>query len=84
MGNIPFYGKGIVCIDDANIQSILPLPHIKLIKYGVENWQNADIYARDLNLGANSSMITVCKKGIENPLGSMTINMPGKHNVLNA
>jgi UDP-N-acetylmuramate--alanine ligase len=84
LGNIPFYGKGIVCIDDANIQSILPLPHIKLIKYGVENWQNADIYARDLNLGANSSMITVCKKGIENPLGSMTINMPGKHNVLNA
>jgi UDP-N-acetylmuramate--alanine ligase len=84
LGNIPFYGKGIVCIDDANIQSILPLPHIKLIKYGVENWQNADIYARDLNLGANSSTITVCKKGIENPLGSMTINMPGKHNVLNA
>ena len=29
IGNIPFYGKAIVCIDDPNIQSILPLPHIK-------------------------------------------------------
>jgi UDP-N-acetylmuramate--alanine ligase len=84
LGNIPFYGKGIVCIDDANVRSILPLPHIKLIKYGIENWQDADIYARDIDLGANSSTITVCKKGIEAPLGSMTINMPGKHNILNA
>ena len=42
------------------------------------------MYARDINLGPNSSTITVYKKGIEEPLGTMTINMPGKHNVLNS
>jgi UDP-N-acetylmuramate--alanine ligase len=84
LGNIPFYGKGIVCIDDAHVQSILPLPHIKLIKYGIEHWKDADIYAQDIDLGANSSTITVYKKGIKAALGTMVINMPGKHNVLNA
>jgi UDP-N-acetylmuramate--alanine ligase len=84
IGNIPFYGKAIVCIDDKNIQSILPVPHIKLIKYGIENCDLADIYAKDIELGSTSSTITVCKRGEVEPLGSMTINMPGKHNVLNA
>ena len=84
LGNIPFYGKAIICIDDENIQSILPLPHIKLIKYGIEHCEQTDIYARDINLDQNSSTIIVYKKGIEAPLGTMTINMPGKHNVLNA
>lgn len=84
LGNIPFYGKAIVCIDDENVQSILPLPHIKFIKYGIENWQQADLYARDIKLEPNSSTITVCTKGATKPLGTMTINMPGKHNILNA
>ena len=84
LGNIPFYGKAIVCIDDQNVQSILPVPHIRLIKYGIENHELADIYAKDIDLGPTSSTITVYKKENEKPLGSMTINMPGKHNVLNA
>ena len=84
LGNIPFYGKGIVCIDDPNIQSILPLPQTKLIKYGIDNWQQADIYAKDIELGPSSSTCTVYKKGTEQPLGSFTLNIPGKHNVLNS
>lgn len=84
LGNIPFYGKAIVCIDDPNIQTILPLPYIKLIKYGIDNWPQADLFAKDIEFGPNSSTITVYKKDNAEPLGSMTINMPGKHNVLNA
>lgn len=84
LGNIPFYGKAIVCIDDQNIQAILPIPHVCLIKYGIENTEQADIYAKNIELGPSSSTVTVYKKGHTEPLGSMTINMPGKHNVLNA
>ena len=84
LGNVPFYGKAIVCIDDKNLQDIMPVSHIRLIKYGIENLEQADIYAKDIDLGPSSSTVTVCKKDISSPLGLMTINMPGKHNVLNA
>lgn len=82
--HIPFYGKGIVCVDDPNIQAILPLPQTKLIKYGIDNWQQADIYAKDIELGSHSSTCTIYKKGLVQPLGSLTINIAGKHNVLNS
>jgi UDP-N-acetylmuramate--alanine ligase len=84
LAKVPFYGKAIVCIDNPNVQSILPVPHVRLIKYGIENIEQADIYAKDINLGPNSSTVTVYKKGQQEPLGFMTINMPGRHNVLNA
>lgn len=38
--NLPFYGKTFVCVDDAHVHSILSLPHIKMIKYGLN--QNFD------------------------------------------
>lgn len=82
--NIPFYGKAIVCIDDPNIQSILPLPHIKIIKYGIEHCDQADITAGQIQLNADHSTCVVLKKNEKQPLGNMKINMPGYHNILNA
>ncbi len=84
LSNLPFYGKAIVCIDDQNIQSILPIPHIKTIKYGIENWQHADLYARDINLESDHSLFEVWYRGKKQPLGIIKLNMPGQHNVLNA
>ena len=60
LNNIPFYGKAIVCIDDANIRSILPLPLIKTIKYGLT--PDADIYATDINLQPDYSTFTLWAK----------------------
>ncbi len=77
--NLPFYGKAFVCIDDTNIQSILPLPHIKLIKYGLN--KDADISAQHLNLRPDHSTFEVTKQGI--PIGSITLQMPGEHNIQN-
>jgi len=81
LNNLPFYGKAIVCIDDKNIQSLLPLPHIKLIKYGIEN--KADIRARTIELNSDHSVFEVITGNNDTPLGTIRINMPGKHNVLN-
>lgn len=80
LANIPFYGKAIVCIDDEHIRSLLPLPHIKALKYGLTT--DADIYATDINLAPDHSTCTVWQKDI--PLGTLSITMPGRHNVLNA
>lgn len=78
--NLPFYGKAILCIDDPNIRSMLPLPYIKLIKYGIE--YDADISAVNIQLNDDHSIFTVITKEFGN-LGTIRINMPGKHNVLN-
>lgn len=83
LANIPFYGKAFVCIDDPHIRSILPLPHIKTIKYGLDE-ALADIYGTNLILEKNHSTFTLCSKQHDLPLFDIYLNMPGKHNVLNA
>jgi len=82
LNNLPFYGKAFLCIDDPNIQSILPMPHIKIIKYGL-NEHLADFYAKEVTLNPDHSAFSLCKKGLSYPLGKIVLNMPGKHNVLN-
>ena len=86
LGNVPFYGKAIVCIDDPHIRSLLPsLSHIKTIKYGVAcDGHHADIYAKDIILEKDHSECMVYMKGQSEPLGHLYITMPGKHNVLNS
>ncbi len=83
LGNIPFYGKAFVCIDDPHIQSILPLPHVKTIKYGL-NKDLSDIYAEDISLEKDHSLFTVYLKNNPEPLGTIYLNMPGRHNILNS
>jgi len=82
LNNLPFYGKAFLCVDDPNIQSILPMPHLKTIKYGL-NKNLADFYAQEVQLNPDHSSFSVYKKGTPHPLGKIVINMPGKHNVLN-
>lgn len=82
LGNLPFYGKAIVCSDDEHIRSLLPLFNTKTVKYGTT--QDADLYAKDIILGPNYSTCTVWKKNHSAPLGSLYLTMPGKHNILNA
>ena len=82
LNNLPFYGKAIVCADDANVRSLLPIPHLKTIKYGIE--YEADFFARDINLESDHSTFTVWQKDSKQPLGKIYLNMPGKHNILNS
>lgn len=80
LNNIPFYGKAIVCIEDSGINSILPIPHIKTIKYGFS--KDADINASDIQLFGDYSIYKAWQK--DKFLGEVRVNMPGKHNVLNS
>lgn len=79
LNNLPFYGKAIICIDDPQIQSILPMNHIKFIKYGISS--DAELSASDIQLEAQYSTFVVHKHGIE--LGTIQLPMPGIHNVRN-
>ncbi|KKP35782.1 MAG: UDP-N-acetylmuramate-L-alanine ligase [candidate division TM6 bacterium GW2011_GWF2_32_72] len=81
LDNLPFYGKAIVCADDENIASILPLTHVKTIQYGIKN--KLDIWAENIELHPSHSTFNLFKKDIQKSLGSIKMNMPGEHNVLN-
>ncbi|HLB40358.1 MAG TPA: UDP-N-acetylmuramate--L-alanine ligase [Candidatus Babeliales bacterium] len=81
LSNLPFYGKAIVCIDDPNIQAILPqIKHVKTLRYGTA--PTADVYPTDIELAVDHSTCTVWHQ--QQPLGLLRVNMPGRHNLLNA
>jgi UDP-N-acetylmuramate--alanine ligase len=79
LNNLPFYGKAFMCIDDPNIRSVLPIPHLKVIKYGLN--PDAEISAQNITLHANHSTFNVTQRG--NTLGQVTLSMLGEHNVQN-
>lgn len=80
--NLPFYGAAILCGDDEHIQSLLPIPTIKTILYGLS--PRADWYATQIDLQPSYSTFNLHHKSEDNPLCHVTLNMPGNHNVLNA
>lgn len=81
LNNLPFYGKAILCIDDPNVQTLLPMPHIKTILYGLT--PRAHFYATNITLHPSHSEFDIHhhEYGL---LGSINLNMPGKHNIQNA
>lgn len=77
---IPFYCPVILCLDDPNLQSIIPEIKRKIITYGFT--AQSDVFARDYRFAAFSSTSSVYGQGKR--LGEMKLNVPGKHNILNA
>ena len=77
---VPFYCPVVLCLDDPNLQSIIPEIERKIITYGFT--AQSDIFARDYRFDAFSSFSTVYSQGKR--LGEMKLNVPGKHNILNA
>jgi UDP-N-acetylmuramate--alanine ligase len=78
---LPFYGKAIVCNEDARIRAILPAIKRPVISYGLS--ADSDIYAKNIKNNSGQMHFTLCIKecGLEYPI---TLNLPGVHNVLNA
>lgn len=82
INHLPAHGTAVICIDDENIRSLLPLTHTNVISYGIEH--DADFVARDIILNADHSLCTVYTKNDPTPLGTIMLPIAGKHNVYNA
>ncbi len=78
--NLPFYGLAVMCIDDAGVRDVLADCGRPMVTYGFD--EAADVYAIDVAQRGTTTSFQVMRKGRE-PL-ALTLNMAGRHNVLNA
>lgn len=76
VNKVPFYGAAIMCLDDENVQKILPAITRRVITYG--RLAQARYHIVSANCGHLASEFSVAG------CGDFRINVPGIHNVLNA
>jgi UDP-N-acetylmuramate--alanine ligase len=77
---VPFYGFAVVCLDHPVIQDMLPSLRRRVVTYGFS--RQADYRAENLTCNGMDTTFDVSNDGVV--LGSVTIGMPGRHNVQNA
>ena len=80
VNKVPFYGSAVLCLDQPNIQQMIPLIEKRVVTYGLES--GADLTARRLSFSGMQSRFEILHRG--KALGAATIQVPGRHNVLNA
>ena len=80
VNKVPFYGVAVLCLDDAPVQDILPRVERRVLSYGVS--PQARVSARDLDIGPLGSTYTATLDG--EPLGPVSLAVPGAHNVANS
>jgi UDP-N-acetylmuramate--alanine ligase len=80
VNKVPFYGAAVLCLDQPNIQMLLPRVDTRIVTYGLES--SADLVARRLALSGMTSRFEVAQRG--SVLGECALQIPGRHNVLNA
>jgi UDP-N-acetylmuramate--alanine ligase len=80
VNKVPFYGAAIVCLDDPNVQGILPAIRRRTITYGTT--AQAEVEAGEIACGVLASDFTLRYR--DQDLGRFHLGVPGRHNVLNA
>jgi UDP-N-acetylmuramate--alanine ligase len=78
--NLPFYGLAVVCIDSEVAAELIPRFGRPVITYGES--ADADYRMVDFSQTANTCSFNVVNKHGESL--AVSLNMPGKHNALNA
>jgi len=80
VNKVPFYGAAVLCLDQPNIQQMIPAVEKRVVTYGLES--GAHLTARRLQFSGISSQFEVVQRG--RVLGQAFLQAPGRHNVLNA
>ncbi len=78
--SVPFFGAAILCLDDANVRSVLGEIHRRVITYGTS--RQATVRAEAVEQAGTTTRFSVFE-GTRH-LGDLTLGAPGLHNVRNA
>ena len=79
--NLPFYGSAILCGDDAAVREIMPFVSKPIVTYGFN--KDAMVRAEDVVHEGGRMRFRALREGTDGAL-DVTLNLPGRHNVLNA
>lgn len=80
LNKVPFYGLDIICIDNANVQSIIPQLKRRYMTYGLT--KQADLRAENIIYDGFTTSFKVVYRDEE--MGDISLMLPGVHNVVNA
>ncbi|WMY94825.1 MAG: UDP-N-acetylmuramate--L-alanine ligase [Arsenophonus sp.] len=80
LDNLPFYGRAVLCIDDPVVRSLIPKINCYVTTYGFSD--DADICISSYKQIANQGFFTISRKNKNDLI--CTLNVPGRHNALNA
>ncbi|MDJ0955442.1 MAG: UDP-N-acetylmuramate--L-alanine ligase [Arenicellales bacterium] len=79
--NLPFYGLAVLCLDDTNVQSILPAVRKPILTYGAH--PDADVRLTQVSQDGLRMRFEVARKDHTKPL-EIELALPGVHNACNA
>jgi UDP-N-acetylmuramate--alanine ligase len=79
---LPFYGVAVVCGDDANVREIIPRVSKQIVTYGIDS--AANFRAEDIVADAGTMRFTCVRTNGSVSRLPIVLNLPGRHNVLNA
>jgi UDP-N-acetylmuramate--alanine ligase len=77
---VPFYGASVLCADDPEVRALLPRITKRTLLYGTG--ADAVVRADDIRLLPHGARFRVVAH--ERELGTVELQVPGRHNVLNA
>jgi len=79
---LPFYGVAVVCVDDANVREILPQISKQIVSYGFD--ESATVRAENVRAEGGQMHFECVRVNGTTTRYPVTLNLPGRHNVLNA
>ena len=91
---LPFYGLAVLCVDDAEVRALAQITVRSTLTYGIDS-TDADVRASnvrqrgaqmlfDLHLPTEPAPGQGAASGQAAVVRAVTLNLPGRHNVLNA
>jgi UDP-N-acetylmuramate--alanine ligase len=77
---VPFYGFTVMCLDHPVVQRLIPQVRRRVVTYGFA--RHADYRAEDVVYDGLTTTFTAWRR--DERLGTISLGMPGRHNVSNA
>ena len=80
VNKIPFYGLAVLCLDNANVQGLLPKVKKRLVTYGLS--ADADFSAQEIKMSGAGVEFSAIHRG--RALGTLNLRLLGRHSATNA
>lgn len=82
LNRLPFYGLAVLCADDANVRAILPRVTKQVVTYGFDS--AANVHAENVRAVEGQMHFDAVRVNGSVTRLPIVLNLPGRHNVLNA